>query len=689
MALVVDFGNPLSVRGDVRSEMARTLDDQHEFHPPSSAVEWRERAARVREQILVAAGLWPMPKKEPLKPVIHGAVERDSYTVEKVFFESYPGFYVTGSLYRPKGEPTGGRPAVLCPHGHWRDGRFSERSDSAAHEQIALDKEKTLNGARYHLQARCAMLARMGCVVFFYDMVGYADSTQISHSSGFGDAEAELRLQSAFGLQMFNSIRALDFLASLPDVDPERIGVTGASGGGTQTFFLGAVDPRPRALFPAVMVSTGMQGGCVCENATLLRVGTDNVEFTALAAPRPVAMSGANDWTIDIETQGLPALKKLYGLIGAADHVHAKSFPAFEHNYNQVSRELMYNWFQTHLALPVPTPVTEVDFEPVPPAQLSVFNAEYPRPEESVDAVGVRAKLTELSDAAMEELVPTSGETVARYREVLRAALRAIVGSELPAKGDIEVRVASSRDVETFRIEWLDLARRGSGESIPTLWVVPEDWTGKVLVAVSDQGKGDFASSEGSGRLQDVGVAALVRGVALLAPDVFLIGDEPKGEAKAIAVDEQRHERYFGYTYGYNRTVIANRVHDILTSIGFALAQEATHSVYLVGVGHGGLWSMLAKGLAGADVRAVVAEVPDYRFADITDVNDPRLLPGGLKYGGWGAFASLSAPDALTLVGDGDGIPATLRQVYRSTGAEAQFHTVNDWSADVIAELVR
>src|SRR5205814_1366844 len=169
-------------------------------------------------------------------------------------------------------------------------------------------------GAKYPLQARCVQLARMGCVVFFYDMVGYADSMQIKHRDGFLDVEAELRQQSFMGLQTFNTIRALDFLLSLPDVDPARVGVTGASGGGTQTFILCGIDDRPAAAFPAVMVSTGMQGGCICENCSYLRVGTGNIELAALFAPKPLGMSGADDWTIDIETKGLPELKALYRL---------------------------------------------------------------------------------------------------------------------------------------------------------------------------------------------------------------------------------------------------------------------------------------------------------------------------------------------------------------------------------------
>src|SRR5205823_2061428 len=211
-----------------------------------------------------------------------------------------------------------------------------------------------------------------------------ADSTAIEHRKGFTDADAELRLQSFMGLQTWNSVRSLDFLLSLPEVDAKRVGVTGASGGGTQTFMLCAVDDRPTVAFPAVMVSTAMQGGCVCENCSYLRQGTGNIELAALFAPKPLAMSGAHDWTIDIETKGLPELRALYGLYGAEDKVMAKCFPQFEHNYNQVSRELMYGWFNKHLRLGQREPVAEQPFVPVPPRELSVFDAKHPLPGDAL-----------------------------------------------------------------------------------------------------------------------------------------------------------------------------------------------------------------------------------------------------------------------------------------------------------------
>jgi len=218
-------------------------------------------------------------------------------------------------------------------------------------QQLATGAEKWENAARSPLQARCVQLARMGCAVFFYDMLGYADSIQFSEhrhgprAKGFVSPEAELNLVSYFGLQTWNSVRVLDFISSLPYVDPKRIGCTGASGGGTQTMMIAGIDDRGAAAFPAVMVSTAMQGGCTCENAHYLRIDQGNIDIAALTAPRPLGMTAADDWTKELESKGFPDLKKLYTLLGVPDRVDAHYNIQFPHNYNAVSRAQMYAFF--------------------------------------------------------------------------------------------------------------------------------------------------------------------------------------------------------------------------------------------------------------------------------------------------------------------------------------------------------
>jgi hypothetical protein len=169
--------------------------------------EWLQRAAHIRRRILLAAGLLPEPQRTPLNPIVTGRVERGGYSVENVAFETFPGFYGTGNLYRPLGA-TGRVPAILTPHGHWRDGRVGTPPENSA-------------------AARGVSFARQGYVAFAPDMVGYNDSRQIAGHRTFESPERWLWGLSALGLQLWNNVRALDFLCSLDDVDPKRIAATG------------------------------------------------------------------------------------------------------------------------------------------------------------------------------------------------------------------------------------------------------------------------------------------------------------------------------------------------------------------------------------------------------------------------------------------------------------------------------
>jgi dienelactone hydrolase len=636
---------------------------------PKDLDQWKQRRSELRQQLLVALGLWPMPKKTPLHPVIHGRIDRDGYSVEKVFFASYPGFYVSGNLYRPRtadGQlPPGKLPAVLSPHGHWPGGRFFEANDQTAAQQIKQGAEKTKAGAKYPLQARCAQLARMGCVVFHYDMVGYADSTQIPHREGFKDAEAELRQQSFMGLQTWDSIRSLDFLLSLPEVDPHRVGVTGASGGGTQTFILCAIDDRPAAAFPAVMVSTEMQGGCVCENCSYLRVNTGNVEIAGLFAPRPLAMSAANDWTVKIETDGLPQLKQLYRLYGVEDKVAAKCWPQFGHNYNQVSREFMYNWFNKQLKLGQPGTVVEKPFVPVPPKQLSVYDAEHPRPKDAVDVTGLRRYLTAEADKQLAALFPKDAKGLAELRKVAGTALRVMVNDTLPAKAQVEAAHVHQIKglVPALVIEQGTLGRRGQGEAVPFALVKQPKFSGTVLVWIEPDGAEGFLR-RGAARLQfpDGGAAVLV-------PDIFMTGAF-KG-AKRVPPDPRYTKGYAGFVYGYNRTLLADRVHDILTTVAYARSLPGVKKVHLVGFGKAGPWVVLARALCGDAVDRTAADLNGFRFEQVRSVDDEMMQPGALKYGGLPVLAALCAPHKLYLHNaQGSGSDRWLRAAYKIAGQQ-------------------
>jgi dienelactone hydrolase len=330
----------------------RTLDDR--FDPPHYATvdAWKPRAAYLREHVLASAGLLPLPEKTPLRPSIFGEVRRADYSVSKVYFESLPGFFVTGNLYRPAGD--GPFPAILSPHGHWTYGRL---------ENTAL-----MSGP-----GRAINLARQGFVVFMYDMIGYNDSQQVPHT--FSGPREYLWGLSLSGLQLWDSIRAIDFLETLPYVRRDAIGMTGESGGGTQTFLAAAVDSRIAVAAPVNMISLHMQGGCLCENPPGLRLETTNVEIAATIAPRPLLMiSATGDWTAETLEREYPAVRAIYELFGAADHVRAVRMTA-EHNYNKDSREAMYAWMARWLQdAPLDVHPAERSFSPEPLANLLVFH---------------------------------------------------------------------------------------------------------------------------------------------------------------------------------------------------------------------------------------------------------------------------------------------------------------------------
>jgi pimeloyl-ACP methyl ester carboxylesterase len=286
-----------------------------------TAPEWQTRAARIRTGILRGAKLEHMPPKCALNTIRHSLRQENGYTVENVAFESLPHFWVTGNLYLPA-KPAGIMAAVLCPHGHLADNRMLEPT-----------------------QKRCAALARMGAAVFAYDMVGYGESTPVPHHHG-----ETLRLQT------YNSMRVVDFLLSLGSVDEKRLGVTGESGGGTQTFLLAAVDDRIAVSVPVVMVSAGFYGGCSCESGMPIHKSadheTDNVEIAASFAPKPqLIISDGADWTKNVPRVEFPYMQRVYALVGAPDQIENAHFATEQHDYGPSKRAAMYPFMAKHLGL--------------------------------------------------------------------------------------------------------------------------------------------------------------------------------------------------------------------------------------------------------------------------------------------------------------------------------------------------
>lgn len=328
----------------------------------STQSDWIKRGEIIRAGIIKGLKLEQMPSRDtPFNPIIHSSREMDGYIVENIAIESFPGFFITGNLYRPMNPaPFQKNPGILSVHGHGNDPRFGES-----------------------VQKRSAAFARMGAVVFAYDMIGYGDSKQTTH-----------KMPIAALLQTYNSQRVIDYLISRPDVDPERIGVTGESGGGTQTILITALDPRIKVSAPVVMVSAYFFGGCECESGMPIHKSedhqTNNVEIAALAAPSPLLLvSDGGDWTKNTPRIEFPYVQKVYATYEAesrADNVH---LAGERHDYGKNKRAAVYNFFGHYLGLnagriPYQDGFDENFVTLLSADELRVFNEKYPMPDHAL-----------------------------------------------------------------------------------------------------------------------------------------------------------------------------------------------------------------------------------------------------------------------------------------------------------------
>jgi len=367
------FAGSGTVSADRQTALRQLDDSRTRYSTPES---WLQRQAVLRGKFLKAAKISPLVARPPVPAIINELRTYKDYSVENVALETFPGFYCTGNLYRPVGRKDLG-PVILCPHGHFRPlGRFRESQ-----------------------QIRCAHMARMGATVFSYSMVGYQDSKQATHDDPL-----------VLALQTWNSLRAVDFLTSLPRVDSSRVGVTGASGGGTQTMFLALIDDRVTALAPAVIIYPWTEDqGCLCEGGLpVMRVTQTNaIELAAACAPKTqLLISVGGDSTKDFPTVGFPFMQQMYALSGAKDAVVNVHLPEEDHDFGPSKRKAVYEFFAEHLRMnpnefsapeklttkrreAMPEDLTRIHIEP--PERMQVFSVDHPQPTSAVqgsDEVG-------------------------------------------------------------------------------------------------------------------------------------------------------------------------------------------------------------------------------------------------------------------------------------------------------------
>ena len=672
----------------------RTLDTPRVFPHFASRQEWEAYQKRLRDHVLVSCGLYPLPPKTPLRAKVFGRVERDGYTIEKVYFQTYPGFYLAGNLYRPLHKKTVDssqrpvkdavnaelsppehpktrtpehlahpelsslHPAVLIAHGHWEEGRMAD-------------------GPNGSIPARAITFARQGYVAFTYDMVGCNDTRQIpQHRTFAADNKHWLWGVSLMGLQTWNSVRALDFLVSLPDVDKSRLAITGESGGGTQTMLLGAIDDRLAAVGPCVMVSHSMQGGCLCENAPGLRIDASNMEIAAMPAPRPQVMVGATgDWTKTMMTVEGPGVESVYKLYDKTDQLHYAIFP-FNHNINKTSREAVYQFFgRTLLHDPNGGDFAEPPYKMDPVADLRVFPDNMPLPPDAKTADQLSDYLIALGQEQLEKRKPRDQRSLTAFKTMFAPLWEQTLALELPTKPQltemgIHTYVGNKESIATGIL----LGRTGRSDSIPLIYLTPDNAKiGRATVLIHPQGKAAFFEKTAEGEVPGPLVRSLLaKGEAVVLMEAFLTGTGANAQASEA---RSRSLQNFGEFFTtYNRTDLQERVQDIVTVCRYLHQKRNIKLVSLIGQEQAGLWALLTA--PAADRVAADCAQTDLTTDDALLTSD-LYAPCLRRMGDFRTAATLAAPHPLLLHNTGSRFNAMdwIKDVYGGIGQDAKLRT--------------
>ncbi len=467
--------------------------------------DWKQRRGEYREQLFEMLGLSPRPKKTPLKPVVTGRVDHPEFTVENIQFQSRPGLYVTGNLYLPK-KRTGRLPTILYVCGHGR-----------------VKKDGVSYGNKVHYQHHGGWFARNGYACLTIDTLQLGEIEGIHHGTyRYGKWWWNARGYSPAGVEAWNCIRALDYLQSRPEVDGERLGVTGRSGGGAYSWWVAALDNRIRVAVPVAgitdlenhVVDGCVEGHCDC----MFQVNTfgwDYAQVAALVAPRPLLISNSDkdgifplDGVVRIHKQ----VRRIYELHGQGKNLGLQITEG-PHKDTQELRIHAFHWFNRFLK----QDESLIETTAVPffePAQLRVLTDSPPADE----------KNTTISEtftaAASTAPVPSSPDAWASVRTAWRDALvgRSFRGwPQSPPGLDLEQGPTAQADNVTVRRFWFT---SGTGIRLPLVilhrqGLAPADLDLVVLNCVDDSGWNSLLEALAGGGLSTSGL----KGTTSVDPD--------------------------------------------------------------------------------------------------------------------------------------------------------------------------
>jgi hypothetical protein len=348
----------------------------------------------------------------------------------------------------------------------------------------------------------------------------------------------------------------------------------------------------------------------------------------------------------------------------------------FGHNYNYVSRSAVYPWLNQHLGLGLKTPIVEESYQRLTADDLTVWDDEHPKPQGGDDFE--RKLLRQWADDSagqLEKLRPQDPKSLTAFRDIVGGAVTTLIGQGVPAADAVTFKAVATSENGDCRITSGLLSNAVSGSQLPCVVLEPESGSDRIAVWLHTDGKAGLFDSDDHPtspvrQLLDSGIAVI--GVDLIYQGEFLPDGKPIERTRRV----ENPREAAAYTFGYNHTVFAKRVHDVLTTIRFASGHDsASGGLQLIAVNGSGPWAAAALALSDGIVTRAAIDTEGFRFGQILDIHDPDFLVGGAKYFDLPGMLALAAPTPLWLAGEDDAGKSLAAGAYLAAGEETALET--------------
>jgi cephalosporin-C deacetylase-like acetyl esterase len=536
---------------------------------PKDANAWRERRPQVDLALRKAIGLERLPERTPLNSRSIASYDLGDYVLENLIFYSRPDLPVTANLYRPKVLTPGKHPAIVCPLGHYLDG----------------------GKANLEYQFLAIKLAKLGFFVLIYDAIGHGERLipgNTHHEAGF----ALLPLgQTIAGWMVWESMRAIDFLLTLPEVDATRIGVTGNSGGGLNTLFTAALDERVRAAAIAGYVFHFNHwikyagSHCTCCYLPGLYHAMEWFEIASLTAPRALLMlQGERDdiFAIAGARKAGRETETVYSLLGYKGSARFDEIPSQHHAYSQPFRERMYGWMLLHLTGHGDgQPISEGSIQPLPESDERLLC------DKSKTLMSGVPSVVELARRQAQQAI--SDLSSADLPKLRQAAQRFIAQLTQPPDPEphylmpLSFEKAANAKGVPEKIFFLS----EDGQHVPGLLWLPSRRQApySTLIIVNDEGKTTVAES-------GMAEPLLERGFAVLSVDL-------RGRGETLGKSGNHFDNNFhlaAHSVMWGRPIAGRRALDLKRTVDFVESREdlSSKDLVVVGIGDEALTALLA-----------------------------------------------------------------------------------------------